>query len=49
VAKFSVDQRGEVIPRIGYFYNKFIKDFLALAEPFTDLLKKEGSFEWKGK
>lgn len=30
-------------------YNKFIKDFLALAKPFTDLLKKEGSFEWKGK
>jgi hypothetical protein len=30
------------------FYKKFIKDFLALAKLFTDLLKKEGLFEWKG-
>ncbi len=31
------------------FYRKFIKDFLSLAKPLTDLLKKEGLFEWKGK
>jgi hypothetical protein len=31
------------------FYRKFIKDFSALVELFTDLLKKEGSFVWKGK
>jgi hypothetical protein len=31
------------------FYKKFIKDFLSLAKPLTDLLKKKGSFEWKGK
>jgi flagellar biosynthesis protein FlhB len=30
------------------FYKKFIKDFLALAKLFIDLLKKEGSFGWKG-
>jgi hypothetical protein len=30
------------------FYKKFIKDFLALAKPFTNLLKKEKSIEWKG-
>jgi hypothetical protein len=30
------------------FYRKFIKDLLALAKPFTNLLKKEGSIEWKG-
>jgi hypothetical protein len=29
------------------FYRKLIKDFLALAKPFTDFLKKEGSFEWR--
>ncbi len=31
------------------FYKKFIKDFFALAKPFNNLLKKEGSFEWKDK
>jgi hypothetical protein len=31
------------------FYKKFIKDFLSLAKPLIDFLKKEGSFEWKGK
>jgi hypothetical protein len=31
------------------FYKKFIKDFLALVKPFTNLLTKEGLFEWKGK
>jgi hypothetical protein len=30
------------------FYRKFIKDFLSLAKPLTNLLRKEGSFEWKG-
>ncbi len=30
------------------FYMKFIKDFSTLAKSFTDLLKKEGLFEWKG-
>ncbi len=30
------------------FYRKFIKDFSTLAKPLIDLLKKEGSFEWKG-
>jgi hypothetical protein len=30
------------------FYRKFIKNFLSLAKPLTDLSKKEGSFEWKG-
>ncbi len=30
------------------FY-KFIKNFSAAVEPLTDLLKKEGSFMWKGK
>ncbi len=29
------------------FYKKFIKDFFALAKPFTDLLKKKGLFKWK--
>jgi hypothetical protein len=31
------------------FYKKFIKDFSTLAKPLIDLLKKDGSFEWKGK
>jgi hypothetical protein len=31
------------------FYRKLIKNFLALAKSFTDFLKKEGSFEWRGK
>jgi hypothetical protein len=31
------------------FYKKFIEDFFALAKSLTNLLKKEGSFEWKGK
>jgi uncharacterized protein YaaR (DUF327 family) len=31
------------------FYKKIIKDFLTLAKLLTNLLKKEGSFEWKGK
>jgi len=35
--------------RLVNFYRKFIKDFLALVELLTNLLKKEGSFEWKGK
>jgi hypothetical protein len=30
------------------FYRKFIKNFSSLAKPLTDLLKKEGLFEWKG-
>jgi hypothetical protein len=30
------------------FYKKFIKDFFTLVRPLIDLLKKEGSFEWKG-
>ncbi len=30
------------------FYKKFMKDFLALAKLLIDLLKKEGSFGWKG-
>jgi hypothetical protein len=29
------------------FYKKFIVGFLALAKPFTDLFKKELSFEWR--
>ncbi len=29
------------------FYMKFTRDFFALAKPFTDLLKKNGSFKWK--
>jgi hypothetical protein len=29
------------------FYKKFIKDFSTLAKLLIDLLKKEGSFEWK--
>jgi len=29
------------------FYKKFIKDFLAFARSFIDLLKKKGSFKWK--
>lgn len=28
------------------FYKKFIMGFLTLAKPFTDLFKKELSFEW---
>jgi hypothetical protein len=35
--------------RLANFYKKFIKDFFALAKPFTNLLKKEGSFKWKDK
>jgi hypothetical protein len=31
------------------FYKKFIKDFSTLVELIADFLKKEGSFEWKGK
>jgi hypothetical protein len=31
------------------FYMNFIKDFFALTRPLIDLLKKEGSFKWKGK
>jgi hypothetical protein len=31
------------------FYKKFIKDLLAFAKLFIDLLKKEGLFGWKGK
>jgi hypothetical protein len=33
--------------RLANFYKKFIKDFSTLAKLFTNLLKKEGSFEWK--
>jgi len=30
------------------FCKKFLKNFSALAKPLTNLLKKKGSFEWKG-
>jgi hypothetical protein len=30
------------------FYRKFKKDFSTLTKPLIDLLKKKGSFEWKG-
>jgi hypothetical protein len=33
--------------RLINFYKKFIKYFFALEKSFIDLLKKEGSFEWK--
>jgi hypothetical protein len=33
--------------RLVNFYKKFINDFLALAKPFTNYLKKEGLVEWK--
>jgi len=33
--------------RLANFYKKFIKDFSTLAKLLTNLLKKEGSFEWK--
>jgi hypothetical protein len=29
------------------FYMKFVKDFFTLVKLFIDLLKKEGSFEWR--
>jgi hypothetical protein len=29
------------------FYKKFIKDFFALVRSLINLMKKEGSFEWK--
>jgi hypothetical protein len=32
--------------RLANFYRKFIVGFLTLAEPFTNLLKKEFSFKW---
>jgi hypothetical protein len=31
------------------FYKKFIKDLSTLVKLLTNLLKKQGSFEWKGK
>jgi hypothetical protein len=49
MAKPSVGNKYKVIPKIGQFYKKFIKDLLALVKPFINLLKKERSFEWKAK
>jgi hypothetical protein len=46
VAKSSDDQGNGIFLGLTNFYMKFIKDFFALAKPFTDIFNKEWSFEW---
>jgi hypothetical protein len=47
MAKPNSTKRVKFFLRLANFYRKFIKDFSVLAKPPTDLLKKEGLFEWK--
>jgi hypothetical protein len=46
MAKLNFDQKSFL--GLVNFYKKFIKYFFTLTRPLIDLLKKEGSFEWKG-